>query len=160
MKRFQYLLFALAAVTVSLVATSCGEDEVPTPVNDPPSMTFLSTDPTSVNGDYQTTSFETDLAGQTIYVGLDAVQGTGALQSLQVTENDEKVSTDRLSFRDLSDGSEITANNSLLITGTNVEGFQMEVGIQLQSDFSTSTYAFILTDENGETTSLSLDVTT
>ena len=159
MKKFQYLLFAFVAVSVSLVMTSCGEDETPI-VNDPPSMAFLSTDPTAVNGDYQTTSFETDLVGQTIYVGLDAAKGTGALQSLQVNQDGEKVATDRLSFRDLSDGSEISANNSLLILGTNVDGFQIEVGIVLQDDFSTSTYEFTLTDENGEVSTLSMDITT
>lgn len=160
MKKFQYLLFAFAAVTMSLVATSCGEDDTVIVVNDPPAMILLSTDPTGVNGDYQTTSFETDKVGEFVYFGLEAAKGTGTLQSLLVNENGAKLGTDRLSFRDLSDGSDIPANNSLLITGTNVDGFAIEVGVKLQEDLSTSTYTFELTDENGETAILTIDVTT
>ena len=159
MKKFLLLLAIVAMTGTLFISTGCEEEDPPV-VNVGPSMDFTDTDPTGLNGPYPTTDVETDDPDATLYVGLSAVTGTGQLQSLTISEDGTKLATARMTIRDLNDGSAITANNPLLITGVNVDGFLLEIGIDVSDELATKEYTFELVDENGESTTLSISVTT
>lgn len=160
MKKFQFLLFALTAVAITFIATGCGEDEEIIVVNDPPSLAFIADDANGLNAPYNTTDFEVQKDSAFVYVGLEGAQGTGALQSLTVTEDGVNVDASRLAFYDLRASADVLANNPLLITGDNTTGFTWEVGIALDGAISTRTLGFELVDENGEVSSVTINVST
>ena len=158
MKNF-FQLFVLAVVAAAFVATGCGEDE--TPIFDtPPSIDFADSHPNGLNGPYPTTDVEVTDVDQWVYVVLEAVAGTGNINSITVTEDDVKVATDRLSFRDLTADADITANNPLLVVGDNAAGFSIEIGINPHDDIAAKTYAFEVGADDGQTSTVTFTITT
>ena len=160
MKKFQFLLLALTAVAFTFIATSCGEDEEIIVVNDPPSLAFVADDANGLNAPYPTADFEIQKDEAFVYVAIEGVQGTGALQSLTVTEDGVNVDAASLSFYDLRAAADVAANNPLLITGDNTTGFTWEIGIALDGTVGTRTFAFELVDENGEVATVSIAFST
>jgi hypothetical protein len=154
--------FAISTLVFGFLGTGC-EPEDDTPVVDlAPSADFIDTDPTGVLiGNYPTTDFAVEDTDALVYVAIQAVAGTADIQSITVSEDGSPVdASTRLTFRDLVANSVITANNPLLITGDNVEGFTIEIGIDPHDDIATKTYGFDITDSNGKTATLTISITT
>ncbi|MCB0703694.1 MAG: hypothetical protein KDC34_00225 [Saprospiraceae bacterium] len=158
MKKF-LSLFALVAITLVFVTSGCKEDDTIDPINFPPDVVFLLEDPTD-GSVYDYADYTTDDTTSFASIGIKADKGTGALKSLTITQDGGNVSVDRLIIRDLRTDTEITANNPLLILGDNVDGFEIEILLNLQDEFSAATYTFDVADENGLVGSSSITVTT
>ncbi|MBR9921124.1 MAG: hypothetical protein GYB31_09815 [Bacteroidetes bacterium] len=152
-------LFAVVAITLVFVTTACNPDENP-PIDLPPDVVFLTEDPTDMSG-YFFENFETEDTAAFVSLGIQAETGTSSLKSLTITQDGTPVSTDRIVIRDLRTDTDVTANNPLLITGDNTEGFEYEILLNPQDDFDVAAvYSFDVTDENGLTGSATITITT
>ena len=155
MRKF-LLLFVFASAIAIFLNTGCTED--PTPLIDP-TIEFTSDDPTGTNGPYPTTNFSTsDLNGYS-YVAVNALAGTNDLESLTVLEDGSNVPAARLRFRDLDTDTDVTVQNPILLIGYE-SSLLWEIGIDPQDDYSTKTYTIEVTDTEGNTASVSIDITT
>lgn len=154
MRKFLPLFFFAAAIAI-FVNTGCNPDD---PSIDP-TIGFESDDPTGVNGPYPTTDFQTSQLSGYVYVALNALAGTGDLESLSIQEDGVKVPTNRLTFRDLDANSAVLVQNPILLIGYEAS-FLWEIGIDPQDDYSTKTYTFEVTDTEGNTATASIDITT
>jgi len=152
----QFLVFFLFAAAVALFSTTgCTPDD---PDVDP-TIGFASDHVNSVNDPYPTTDFTTGQTSGFVYVALNAIAGTGDLESLSIQEDGVKVPTDRLSFFDLDGNTAVLVQNPILLIGYET-GFFWEIGIDPQDDYSTKTYTFEVADVNGNTATATIDITT
>ena len=155
---FQYTLLLLAFSGLFLVG--CEEDP---PIVDPP----IVVPPVPPSLDFSnetgliTNDVTLDVANTLIRIGIEAETGDAELNSLSVSENGTLMNPDNIRiYTTIGDTStEIDpVNNPQSITGDFRNGFAWEVNV-LTPDFGeTSTYAFTVTDADGETDEISLSV--
>ncbi|MBK7336218.1 MAG: hypothetical protein IPJ00_08635 [Saprospirales bacterium] len=155
MRRF-LLLFVFASAVAIFLNTGCTEDE--NPLIDP-TIEFTSDDPSGVAGPYPTTDFSTSDLNGFAYVAISALAGTADLESLTITQDGSNVPADRLIFRDLDANTNVLVQNPILLIGYESR-LTWEIGINPQDDYSTKTYTFEVTDTDGNTASVSIDITT
>lgn len=130
-----------------------------TPITIDPTISLVQVDPTSVRPDYPTDDFSTSDLNGFSYIAIRATAGTEDLESLTVLEDGVQVDADRLYFRDLNTGSDVTVQNPILLLGYENEAL-WEIGIDPQDDYSTKTYTVQIEDAGGNTASVSIDITT
>lgn len=93
-------------------------------------------------------------AGAVFRVKLDVQKGDNPLESLTIREDGTLVPTARLEFN----SGFTTVQNPYLVTGTDVDGFEIIIDIEAHSD-GVRTYSFIAEDQAGETDEISIDIT-
>lgn len=157
--------FAVLALSISVLSIGCEPDPVDPPVeeNFAPTLSILADNP---NPNSTTSVFSSDATldlednGRTIiYVGLEGTDSTPPLQSLEVFRNGTKEDDMLIGFVD-QNGVEIAANNPALLAGDYANGFRWEVGLRTTEAFGTNTFEFVLTDDGGLTSEVSLVITT
>ncbi len=80
-----------------------------------------------------------------ITIPLDAMQGSSALSTLHVYQNDSTVAADRISF-----GATIWTDNPRILTGGEENGFMQDLVLEAQMNEDTSRYMIILEDLSGQ----------
>lgn len=155
MKKFLFL-FVFAATAAIFLNTGCTEDD---PIVVDPSLSLTSDDPTGVRGPFPTDNFSTSDLNGFAYIAVNALAGTNDLETLTVLEDGANVPADRLSFRDLDANTAVLAQNPILLIGYESK-LLWEIGINPQDDYSTKTYTIEVTDTDGNTVSVSIDITT
>lgn len=88
-------------------------------------------------------------------ITVSATSGDANLKSISVTENGTAIAVDRLTF----DGFTAGSNPSPVVTGGET-GFTYEVGITASSAEETNTYAVVIEDVDGLTSTESFDIVT
>jgi hypothetical protein len=158
MKKF-LSLFAIVAVALVFVSIGCNPDDDPV-IDLPADVVLLQEDPNDGSLYFFEDILDLDDTTTVVELGIQAVKGTGALKSLTITEDGVAVSTDRLQITDLRTGDPVTANNPLLITGDNVDGFDYEIAINVHDFYGTAAYSFDVADENNLVGSAGINITT
>lgn len=160
-------LLAILALSTSVFFTSCGEDPVdpvdPIEENFAPTLTFLATSPnpgSTTNVFSQSEAFQLSENGRTtIYVALEGTDSTPPMTTLEVFRNGTKEDDMLVGFIDQF-GVEIAANNPALLAGDYANGFRWEVGLRTTEAFGDNVFRFVLTDEGGLESEVSLTITT
>lgn len=152
-----FFLFLLAAGVVVLTNTGCEDETIVDPIA--PTLAFRSDDPTGVRPSFPTSDFDSETTGF-VYVAVNVIAGSSNLKTLTVYEDGNKLATDRISLRDLNSGDDVTVQNPLLLLGDYVNGFDFEIGLDLQDDISTKAYTVEVEDENGQIQSLTINIST
>lgn len=141
----------VALFFVGFLANSCTEDGTGggTGPIDPlePFLQFLD-ESNAIIADTEVT------AGAVFRVKLDVQKGDNPLESLTIREDGTLVPTARLEFN----SGFTTVQNPYLVTGTDVDGFEIIIDIEAHSD-GVRTYSFIAEDQAGETDEISIDIT-
>lgn len=127
-------LFSRVMVVLAFVGffASC----VPTEEVDPPIVSFIS-------GDSLVSSNATVNSGAEFIVRLKATQGANPMNSLEILENDVKLSTDRFTLDGKKD------NNPKLLFDADKKGFTYDLVITAQAA-GESTYKFLIKDEGSK----------
>ncbi len=155
MKNF-FFLFALAGLfAVTFTSTGCGPDE---PVVVGPSLNLLSESPLDQTP-YFTTDFTINDTATYVPFGLEASKGSGDLKVLTIKDNGVNVSVDRLIMKDLRTGNALTVNNPFLLLGDLVNGFEIEVLIDVHDEYATHDYTFEVSDVNDKVATQTIAVT-
>jgi len=140
MKKFtmfsNYLFLLMAAAILGL--TACGDDPILT-TEIPPSVTI--------------SSLETEIdAGQTITLSISGTQGDGAMNLLTITEDGATIDLDRITSSDIG-------SNPASLLGDNSNAFAFTVEIEGPTFPGGYTYAANVGDDNGKTSTSTVDVT-
>lgn len=152
MKKIQLRISTLVLLVAALVGFhSCTEDGGGIGGDGPlnplaPFVQFLD-ESNAIIGDTEV------LAGEIFRVKLDVQRGDNDLKSLAIREDGDLVATARLEFN----SGFTTVQNPYLVTGTDVDGFEIIIDIEAHND-GVRTYSFIIEDEAGETDQVSLDI--
>lgn len=93
------------------------------------------------------------LSGETFRVKLDVQRGDNDLKSLAIRGDGDLVATSRMEFN----SGFTTTQNPYLVTGADVDGFEIIIDIEAHNE-GVRTYSFIIEDEAGETDQVSLDI--
>ena len=155
---FRFSLIAL--LFCSLFFVGCEEDP---PIVEPPIVTPpVPPDVDFASGTGLTTGdFELDVAETLLRVGIIAATGDAELNSLSVTRDGVLMSPDDLRiFTTVGDtGTEIDpVNNPQAITGDARNGFTWEIRVRTPAFGENSDYAFTVTDADGESDEVSLNL--
>lgn len=164
MKRL-WLVAIAALFTFGTFFTSCTPDETgggtTTTDNFAPTLTMLADDPTSGTASVISSdvTFTLESAETNFYVAIEGADATPPLKTLDVLYNGAAAG-DRLASITAADGADITVNNPLLLVSPYDQGFKFLVKLKTGTDFGENVYKFILTDNGGLTSEVSLTVTT
>ncbi len=139
-------LFALLVVV--LLINACTEDDPVIPVIEGPEINLNS-------GPGLVTSSDTVLNGETFSVQLAAVQGDVAMNDLRIQEDGSAIPFDRISV----EGSPASANPILLVNSDR-ESFTFDIEITTSDEAKTAEYTFLVMDENNESATATVTVTT
>lgn len=153
------LLLKLSGVALALtllITTGCEDDTTTDPLG--PLLTFA-TDAGFISED---TTFSTDVT--TFAVRLNATVGDNDLNTLTFLVDGVQISGAEIGdyIKSItSNGSSITANNPLLISGANTSGgtYEVEIATTNQMEGIETIYTFELADAVGETSSASVGIT-
>jgi hypothetical protein len=132
-----FFLFSLLTFTLF----SCTDD----------TSNVLDTEPTVT---IESESDVTLAAGGVFIVKIKGTKGTNNMKSLTINEAGTKVVLDRLTFN-TGGGA-----NPTLLTGANASAFDFTISIKSHTDISTKKYDFVVADEDGLSTTKSVNVTT
>lgn len=102
------------------------------------------------------TSVSTVPVGSTFKVNLSAKMGTDELGIIQICENGAKLDTSRISYSI----EEFNGQNPVALTGTNKMDVNVVIEIKAQSNVSTSTYEFKVSDTGNDVARASVEITT
>lgn len=149
MKRLTFLKLFFAFSVFSLFLTSCGDD-INNPIDD--------NTPASVklNDALGYIDADSDVAlGGSFSVYLTATKGSNPMKTLTILEDGQKIdiTTDRISF----DGNTGVAN-PLLLLQDKVNSFEQRITIKAHNSYSVGTYDFVVTDDKGLTSKVSLKI--
>jgi hypothetical protein len=151
MQKFVLKLASMGLVATALFFSACGDDPIITNPLGPVAELVADTDVLTADAELQ--------VGETFKVALKLSTGDAQLQSLSIDVGSDKLATDRF----VIDGGAITSNNPLLITGADKDGVTYIITISPAADQmvgDVDLYAFTVTDENGETASTDIQITT
>lgn len=93
--------------------------------------------------------------GASFTVQLNALPGEANLKTLTIYEDGFQLDASRITISTIS-----LANNPQLVTGDDVNGFTWDITLTAQTDASTLTYEFEVTDDNNELSSVSTSIST
>lgn len=148
------LKFSLLSILAIIGFTSCEEDlggggsgGGGTTVSDP--STLLLTETGFVSFD------ATVMPGESFSVRLQAEQGDSPLGVLTITEDGSNVDLTRISIDGVA-----ASSNPIVLFGTDKDGFTADITIVAQTGESTNSYAFIVADEEGNTSTETVTITT
>lgn len=143
MKKTNYLFGLVLSVLFAITFVSCDPDVDLPAENDPPVLELLS-DGVSVDTTMEVNSDFT--------VKLKAVVGTGALKTVTIYKDSEKLELESIK-------SGLNANPAVLF-GDDQQGFEKEITLTLPGDETSSEYSFFVEDVNGLKDSVYVTVTT
>lgn len=151
-----FFLFALTGLTaLTLTNSGCNPDE---PVVVGPSLDLLAQSPDGATT-YFTADFTINDTATYVPFGLSAEKGSGDLKTLTIMEDGVNVPVERLIMKDLRTGNSLTVNNPMLLLGDLVNGFEIEVLLDVHDEFATHNYTFEVADVNDKTASQSIAIT-
>ncbi len=152
-----FFLFALTGLTSLLLTNSgCNPDE---PVLVGPTLDFLSQSPLD-GTNYYTADFTINDTATYVPFGLKAEKGSGDLKTLTITEDGTNVPVSRILMKNLRTGDVLTVNNPMLLLGDLVNGFEIEILIDVHDEYATHNYTFEVADVNDKTASQTVAITT
>lgn len=145
MKPFAFLKFLFIVSVTSVMLSSCGEDIIETPV--PPTVKFE-----DVLG-YITTDSDVTKGGS-FSVSISGIKGSSPMKTILIEEDGTRIdiASNRITF--VSFGG---ANPALLTEG-NSNSFDFRVTIKAHETYEVKTYSFKVTDESGNSTTISLKI--
>ncbi len=148
MNRLTFLKLFFAFSVFSLFLTSCESDENPIDTNTPPKVQF--------NDALGYITDDANIAlGESFSVYLTATKGSNPMKTLTILEDGVKIeiTTDRITF----EGNTGVAN-PLLLLQDNVNSLAQRITIKAHTTLGTKTYDFVVADEKGLTSKVSLDI--
>jgi len=141
---------SLLALLGVLFFSGCTEEQMPGGGTLPPLAPFLQ----FLDESGAIVSDTTLEPGDVFRVKLDLQTGDNPLKTVGVREDGDLVPTSRMEL----DAGFRTVQNPLLITGSDVDGFELIIDIEAHSTEGIRTYTFRVEDEVGETDEISIDV--
>lgn len=132
-----FLSFSLAAIFSMLLFSSCGDEPI---VQMDPSITTT----TGANDTIKA------VANQFATININGFKGSAELNGIEIRENDQKVSFDRIRFK----GTAVAANPILILTNDR-QGFSGEIRMRTLYADTTTKITIILSDNDGKTVSIS-----
>jgi len=141
---------SLLALVGILFFSGCTEEEMPGGPTLPPLAPFVQ----FLDESGAIVSDTTLEPGGVFRIKLDLQTGDNPLKSVGIREDGDLVPTARIDM----DAGFRTPQNPLLITGSDVDGFELIIDIDAHSVEGIRTYTFRVEDEVGETDEISLDV--
>ncbi|HRG42283.1 MAG TPA: hypothetical protein PLC27_12815 [Saprospiraceae bacterium] len=150
MKPFSFFKFIFAIAMTSIVLASCGTDDT----GGTGSVVAPKVD--LVAGTGIITSDATIAIGETFTVNLVGTKGDNAMKSITVNEAGTKISDlARLSFSHTTGSA-----NPIVLTSGNTSAFDIKVTVKAHTDISAKAYSFIIADDQGNTTTKTINITT
>lgn len=150
MKKFSYLFLSLFAA-MSLLLTSCGDDEVDAKK---PTITFLTGQDGLISSD------ATIKLGESFKVKVNGTKGDKDLETLTIKKDGATISVDLITelYNDISKKAITVTNGAYALANSEDEGFTFTITITPNKE-ETSPYVFMLTDKDGLTSEVSLNIT-
>jgi hypothetical protein len=149
MNRFTFVKLFFAFSVFSLFLTSCGDDiNNPIDSNNPPTV--------KLNESLGYITGDSDVAlGGSFSVALSATKGSNSMKTLTILEDGNKIdiTTDRITF----EGNAGVAN-PLLLLQDKVNAFDQKITVKAHTTFGVHTYDFVVADEKGLTSKVSLKI--
>ncbi len=155
MKNLLFLFALTGLFSVVLMDSGCNPDE---PVIIGPSLNLLSESPLDQTP-YFTDDFTINDTATYVPFGLEGSKGSGDLKVLTIKDNGVNIPVDRLIMKDLRTGNALTVNNPFLLLGDLVNGFEIEVLIDVHDEYATHDYTFELSDANDKVATQTIAIT-